>query len=181
MYIREHFKTITKHKWYVMKQCFQVGLYKQGLLHDLSKFSPTEFLVGCKYWQGSRSPNNAEREATGISMAWLHHKGRNKHHYEYWIDYEKDSPNVIGGMPMPRKYVAEMVMDRISACKVYLGKEYTDASPYLYYMKGKHRLWFVHKQTRKQLEGLLHMLADKGEKKTFRYIRNVFLKKADQT
>ena len=84
----EHFKTITRHKIYVMKGCFRVGLYRQGLLHDLSKYSPTEFLVGCKYYQGgSRSPNNGEREATGVSLAWLHHKGRNKHHFEYWIDY----------------------------------------------------------------------------------------------
>ena len=83
----QHLKTINHHKWLVMKECFQVGLYKQGLLHDLSKYSPSEFLVGCRYYQGNRSPNNAEREATGYSKAWLHHKGRNKHHYEYWIDY----------------------------------------------------------------------------------------------
>ena len=73
----EHLRTINHHKMLVMKQCFQVGLYKQGLLHDLSKYTPTEFLVGCKYYQGTRSPNNAEREATGYSKAWLHHKGRN--------------------------------------------------------------------------------------------------------
>ncbi len=83
----KHLRTINHHKLLVMKHCFKVGLYKQGLLHDLSKYSPTEFLVGCKYYQGTRSPNNAEREATGYSQAWLHHKGRNKHHYEYWIDY----------------------------------------------------------------------------------------------
>ena len=44
-----HFHTITKHKILVMKECFRVGLYRQGLLHDLSKYSPTEFRVGCKY------------------------------------------------------------------------------------------------------------------------------------
>ena len=82
-----HFGTITKHKLLVMKACFQVGLYRQGLLHDLSKYGWTEFRVGCRYYQGTRSPNNAEREEKGYSSAWLHHKGRNKHHYEYWIDY----------------------------------------------------------------------------------------------
>ena len=82
-----HFRTITHHKILVMKGCFKLGLYRQGLLHDMSKYSPTEFLVGCRYYQGTRSPNNAEREAKGYSSAWLHHKGRNKHHYEYWIDY----------------------------------------------------------------------------------------------
>lgn len=58
----KHFKTITKHKLLVMHYCFRAGLYRQGLLHDLSKYSPVEFLVGCKYYQGDRSPNNAERE-----------------------------------------------------------------------------------------------------------------------
>ena len=82
-----HFQTITKHKIYVMRECFRVGLYRQGLLHDLSKYSWTEFRIGCRYYQGTRSPNNAEREEKGYSSAWLHHKGRNKHHYEYWIDY----------------------------------------------------------------------------------------------
>lgn len=81
-----HFQTITEHKCLVMKECFKVGLYKQGLLHDLSKYTPEEFRTGVLYFQGNRSPNAAEKEKMGYSGAWLHHKGRNKHHYEYWID-----------------------------------------------------------------------------------------------
>ena len=80
MKVFAHFCTITKHKKLVLKECFRVGLYKQGLLHDMSKYSWTEFRVGCRYYQGTRSPNNAEREEKGYSSAWLHHKGRNKHH-----------------------------------------------------------------------------------------------------
>ena len=83
----QHFKTITTHKMWVMRYCFKIGLYWQGLTHDLSKYSPSEFWQGCKYYQGYRSPNNAEREDKGYSAAWLHHKGRNKHHLEYWLDY----------------------------------------------------------------------------------------------
>ena len=98
-----HFKTITKHKLLVMKYCFRIGLYKQGLLHDLSKYTPAEFLVGCKYYQGTRSPNNAEREDIGVSTSWLHHKGRNKHHFEHWVDYSLDKNHVIMGAQMPRK------------------------------------------------------------------------------
>ena len=97
-----HFKTITKHKLMVMHYCFRIGLYKQGLFHDLSKYTPSEFLVGCKYYQGNRSPNNAEREDTGVSTAWLHHKGRNKHHYEHWVDYSINDPeHVIMGRKCP--------------------------------------------------------------------------------
>lgn len=89
-----------------------------GTAHDLSKYSPVEFLVGCKYYQGDRSPNNAEREDTGLSKSWLHHKGRNRHHFEYWIDYVPGDEHIINGVPMPRRYIAEMVMDRISASEI---------------------------------------------------------------
>ena len=173
-----HFKTITKHKLMVMKYCFRIGLYKQGLLHDLSKYSPTEFLQGCRYYQGNRSPNNAEREETGLSKAWLHHKGRNKHHFEYWIDYAaKPCDTVIEGIQMPRNYVAEMIMDRICAARVYNGKNYTDEYPLQYYLKSKDRMWFIHKETKRQMEFLLTMLAEKGERKTLAYIKHVFLQK----
>ncbi len=171
----KHFKTITRHKWMVMKYCFRVGLYRQGLLHDLSKYSPTEFFVGCRFYQGYRSPNNGEREAKGASTAWLHHKGRNRHHFEYWVDYAVGADTVIAGVPMPRKYIAEMVMDRISACRNYNGDTYTDAAPLEYFLKNKDRLWFMHRKTKRELEGLLRMLAQKGEEKTFAYIRQVYL------
>lgn len=77
-----HFKTITMHRILVMQGCFKMGLYWQGLTHDLSKYSPTEFKTGVQYYQGDKSPNAAEREAKGYSESWLHHKGRNRHHYE---------------------------------------------------------------------------------------------------
>ena len=77
----QHFKTITRHRWLVRQGCFKVGLYWQGITHDLSKYSPTEFGVGIRYFQGTRSPNAAEREDKGYSEAWIHHKGRNRHHF----------------------------------------------------------------------------------------------------
>ena len=57
-----HFRTITKHKWLVMKSCLAVGLFRQGVLHDLSKYSWEEFATGVRYYQGTRSPNAAEKE-----------------------------------------------------------------------------------------------------------------------
>lgn len=173
----KHFKTITKHKWKVMEGCFKIGLYKQGILHDLSKYSPTEFLVGAKYFQGNRSPNNAEREDIGYSSAWLHHKGRNKHHYEYWIDYStKDIAGVMAPAKMPVKYVAEMFMDRVAACKIYNGKAYTPADPLKYYESGKEKAP-IHPETKELLEQLLEMLAKEGEEVTYSYIKNILLRK----
>ena len=160
-----------------MRYCFRIGLYKQGLLHDLSKYEPVEFLVGCKYYQGDRSPNNAEREATGISRSWLHHKGRNKHHFEYWVDYVPGDEHIINGVPMPRKYVAEMVMDRISASRNYLRDKYDHTQPLSYFLKSKERLWFIHPETKRDLEALLRILNDHGEEVLLSYIKNVYLKK----
>lgn len=175
MNIWKHFKTITYHKYLVMKGCFKIGLYWQGIVHDFSKYSPSEFRIGVKYYQGNRSPNNAEREAKGYSAAWLHHKGRNKHHYEYWLDYSLLSKG--GEMlpaPMPDKYIAEMFVDRVAASKVYNGADYTDASPWHYYELGRENAP-LHPHTKEVLEILLQMLMQKGEKETYRYIRTNLL------
>ena len=106
MNIRGHFDTITHHKLLVMKYCFECGLYRQGLTHDLSKYSPTEFIPGCIYYQGDHSPNEAERQARGYTAAWLHHKGRNRHHLEYWIDYGVGKGG-LEGMKIPLRYICE--------------------------------------------------------------------------
>ena len=172
----QHFCTITYHKYLVAKGCFAVGLYRQGLLHDMSKYSPVEFRVGAKYYQGNRSPNNAEREDIGYSSSWLHHKGRNKHHLEYWIDYGFGKDHSMTGMKMPVKYVVEMVMDRIAASKVYKKEAYTDRSPWEYYVHSRDHL-MLHDETRKLLEELLWKLAEEGEEATFKYIKKEILKK----
>lgn len=171
-----HLSTISRHKKMVMEHCFRVGLYWQGITHDLSKYSPVEFIPGVIYYQGNRSPNNAEREIKGLSKAWLHHKGRNKHHYEYWIDY----PPVVGdktleGMLMPDRYIIEMFCDRVAASKIYNGKKYTDRDALDYFEKGKGH-YVMHPHTYRMLYGLLKMLAVKGEDYTFRYIRRKILK-----
>ena len=102
--LKGHFCTITHHKMLVMKTCFKVGLYKQGLLHDLSKYTPIEFIPGIIYYQGDRSPINREKELKNCSRGWLHHKGRNLHHFEYWIDYSINPGGKLVGMKMPKKY-----------------------------------------------------------------------------
>lgn len=171
----KHLKTVTIHKYLVAKGCFKIGLYRQGLFHDMSKFSPSEFLVGVKYFQGNMSPNCAERNDIGYSAAWLHHKGRNKHHYEYWIDYSRTVPGGMVPVRMPDKYIAEMLMDRIAASKVYKGKSYTDDASLQYYYGGTDSAP-MHEETRNILLHYLKMLADKGEKETFDCIRQELVK-----
>ena len=174
MKLWQHFKTITYHRWLVMLGCFRVGLYLQGLTHDLSKYSPVEFGAGIRYYQGVRSPNAAEREDKGDSEAWMHHKGRNRHHYEYWTDMNMQT-KCYESVPMPRKYLVEQIMDRRAACMVYQGKEYHPGSELEYFMKSRERT-LMHEQTRQQLEYILTMLRDKGEERTFRYLKKSVLK-----
>lgn len=174
--ILAHLKTINRHKRLVRRHCFRVGLYRQGLLHDLSKYSPVEFWVGAKYFQGNRSPNDAERAAKGCSTAWLHHKGRNKHHLEYWIDYSAEGDHALAGMKMPVNYVVEMMCDRMAASKVYRGSAYTDSDPYEYYMHARDH-YLLHPDTRALLEAMLTKLKDEGEDALFRYIREEILQK----
>ena len=129
-----HLKTVFRHKKEVAKICFKFGLYWQGIIHDLSKFSPTEFIPSVKYFQGNRSPIEAEKEEKGYSMAWLHHKSRNKHHFLFWVDW--NSKQCQYPVRMPLKYVYEMIADTVAAGKVYsknAGKEWKQSDPYEYY------------------------------------------------
>ena len=164
-----HFVTITSHRHQVIKNCARIGILWQGLFHDMSKYFPTEFLQGAKYYQGTRSPNEMERELFGYSKAWLHHKGHNRHHYEYWTDYNIVTKQ-LEGVEMPAKYFVEMVCDRIAASKIYAGENYTDSSPLEYYRHGKSHM-LINKNTEKELEKVLKMLAVCGEEKVFAYLR----------
>lgn len=165
----KHFRTITRHRHAVIKHCRKAGIFWQGLGHDLSKYSPTEFLAGVRNFQGTRSPNEQEREQYGYSSAWMHHKGRNRHHFEYWTDY-KPSTRRMEPVKMPLKYVVEMFCDRVAAGKIYKGKNYTDQSSLDYFMGGKPTR-VIHPETSDFLEMLLRMLVEKGEDETFRFIR----------
>ena len=169
----QHFKTITHHKLLVAQGCFRVGLYWQGLTHDLSKYSPTEFLVGAKYYQGNKSPNGVERKEKGYSTAWIHHKGRNRHHFEYWTDLCRETGR-YESVPMPRRYLVEMVMDRRAACMTYQGAAYTDASPWNYFERSHDRT-LMHPRLQQELGYILQMLRDEGEEKTFRYLKEEVL------
>lgn len=168
---KKHFKTVTRHRHEVIKNCFRAGIGFQGLFHDLSKYMPTEFIPGVKYYQGDRSPNEMERETIGYSNAWMHHKGRNRHHYEYWNDYNPRTKR-IEAVKMPPRYFVEMVCDRIAASKIYYGDNYTDESSLNYYLRKKGKM-FINRDTERDLEKILRILAFSGEKKTFRILRRI--------
>ena len=160
-----HLRTINRHRALVRNYCFRLGLYLQGLTHDLSKYAPVEFFAGVKYFQGDHSPNDAQRKEHGYSASWLHHKGRNRHHFEYWTDYSPTGEGIVG-VEMPRKYVAEMFCDRLAG------------DPYQFYLRGKDRRLLIHPATAALLETMLLKLRDEGEDAAFAYIRQEILGKS---
>ena len=164
-----HFKTITRHQHAVIRHAAKAGILWQGLRHDLSKYSPSEFIPGAKYFQGDRSPNEMERNLFGYSAAWMHHKGRNKHHFEYWTDYNPVEKKMMP-VKMPMRYIAEMFCDRVAASKIYQGEKYTDSHPYEYFIRGAANR-AIEKETSEILESWLVMLKEKGEDTVLRHIR----------
>ena len=171
MHIFKHFCTITKHRHIVMRYCFKLGIGFQGLRHDLSKYSPTEFFNGAKYYQGTRSPNDREREVKGYSEAWMHHKGRNKHHHEYWFDYAAPLKAPV----IPYKYAVEMICDMIAASKNYQGKKYMDMSAYYYWNKVRDNC-MVNRKIQGFMTEVFETLGARGEKETInpKYLKSIY-------
>ena len=157
MKLIKHVKLVLKHKWIVFKLCCKVGIPWRGFMHDWSKFSPTEFLESIKYYDGHKSPISVCKADKGYSEAWLHHKGRNKHHPEYWIDLTLPGKTVI----MPYKYAAEMICDKMAAGIVYQGKNWNKDWQISYYMKEREKL-LIHPQVDKFLIEVFTMVSENG-------------------
>lgn len=173
MYIKaelKHLRTVAKHRWVVLQQCARCGYFWQGLTHDLSKLSRAEFVSSARYFQGDRSPIEAEKAAQGYSSAWLHHKGRNPHHWEYWTDFDELDGHIIANK-IPYRYVVEMVCDWIGAGMVYSQDKWTQSEPLAYYdkvRKGRH----FHEETEILLRFFLEVIKDYGLDKFYEVARS---------
>ena len=151
-----HWKTVAKHRKWVKRYCFKMGLYWQGLTHDISKYHPVEFFESVKYYQGTRSPIDACKEANGYSMAWFHHRGNNKHHYEYWVD------NFDKGMTfniMPYKYFVEMLCDYLGAGRAYMGRDFSYVKEREWW-RGKRETIAMHPMQIAMLDDIFNNLAN---------------------
>lgn len=157
----KHLNTVNKHRYMVFRLCLKCGLFWQGLTHDLSKYSIVEFEEGVKYYQGSRSPIAKCKEETGFSEAWLHHTGKNKHHHEYWYDYNAPDKTPI----IPYKYVAEMICDNLAAGMTYNDKNWNDYTQYEYWLKRKDKL-MVNKDVSDMMLEAFRQVGENGIDKT---------------
>lgn len=134
-----HFKTISKHKMIVGRECMACGQIIRGIMHDNSKYSITEFAPSARFFQGDKSPIDEEKAKRGYSLAWQHHKGHNPHHWEYWTDFDSDGQIIANKIPY--KYVVEMVCDWVGAGMVYSKQRWSQKEPLNYYRrvrKGRH-------------------------------------------
>ncbi len=171
--IFKHIKLVIHHKWIVFKLCCKIGIPWRGLVHDLSKFTPTEFFESIKYYNGHNSPIMDCKADKGYSEAWLHHKGRNKHHHQYWIDLSIPNKTII----MPYKYAAEMVCDELAAGIVYNGEKWNNNTQLDYYMN-KERKNLIHPQIDKFLIKVYTEVSKNGINKTLtkKNIKNLYEK-----
>ena len=131
-----HLKVVLTHKWYVFRFMCKAGRPIQGLAHDLSKFHPVEFVESVRFFSGDRSPIDNAKEAQGYSLAWLHHRGRNYHHCELWLDQIVEKGKEPIALLMPKKYAIEMVCDWMAAGIAYSkgqGVVWTTQSPLEWY------------------------------------------------
>lgn len=167
-----HWKTIRTHRKIVRKLCFKCGLYWQGIIHDLSKYSPVEFWNGVKYFTGKASPHVGERAAKGYSDAWLHHHNKNKHHLPYWVDIDPMTGKECR-VDVPDKYLLEMLCDRIAASMTYLKEKFTSDAPLKYYLSHLDENE-MHSETRYRLELLLEGVARDGVDSTLHDFKRVW-------
>lgn len=166
-----HLHTVNKHRFLVMKLCFKMGLYRQGLLHDLSKYSPAEFIPGVRYFQGTRSPIAAERRDIGFSLAWTHHQINNRHHWQYWLRYNNGN---YDDMHMPENYIKEMVCDRIAACMVYQKNKYHKSSALEFFHNGNESQ-YMPRDVYEKLERCLKIVAENELDDALKIIRKTSL------
>lgn len=171
-----HLHTVNKHRWVVFKLCCKCGIPFRGMMHDLSKYSPEEFFEGARYYTGIKSPITYCKKNEGYSKAWLHHTGRNKHHFEYWYEYLSPNP-----MPLiPYKFMVEMICDNLAAGMIYQGKAWNNGYQLEYWHNSKsNKTIMMNKANQNMLEEAFTLVRDKGikaiNKKTLKemYIRNV--------
>lgn len=157
----KHLHLVNRHRFLVFKLSIKAGIPFRGFIHDLSKYSPIEFFESVKYFNGQKSPISFAKKENGYSKAWLHHKGRNKHHFEYWYDPCAPQKTPI----IPYKYTVEMICDTLAAGMIYKGKEWYPGYQLEYFEKRKDKE-FINEDIQKVLQEVYKQVNKKGINKT---------------
>lgn len=166
----KHLKIIRTHRKWVRKYCFKMGLFWQGLTHDLSKYSITELKI-CKYYTGKKSPHQVAREELGYSPSWIHHYHTNKHHFQYWWD--EDEEGKIIPMKMPYKYIMESFCDMLGASKAYNPNNWAPEMLLNYWENKCRGKRIQHKESEDFLDYLIMQLVADGEENFFEWYNDI--------
>jgi len=178
--IVRHFLLVTKHKAFVFLYCCYAGYPWRGFMHDWSKYSPVEFIESVRFFNGRRSPVGLARELEGYSYAWLCHKGRNKHHFEFWSDVVDESgaaaPNYgqFYPLPMPFPFALEMICDTISASRAYNGKKFSYKALFDWSRRRASVPLNMHPSTRRFFDAIYQEMRDEGNCKALRRAKEIF-------
>ena len=165
----KHLNIIRTHRKFVREACFKMGLFWQGLVHDLSKYSVIELLI-CKYYSGTRSPHQNAREVLGYSPSWIHHYHTNKHHYQYWWD-ENEEGKIIP-MKMPYQFVIESVADMLGASKAYNKENWKPEMLIQYWDEKCVGKRIMHQDSMLLVQTLLNKLVELGEQDFYNWYKN---------
>jgi len=153
----KYFRYILYHKWFVFLECCKLGIPWLGIIHDWSKFRPSEFIPYAKHFYGINRDEQAKKEKVEgydksidrqddlFNRAWLYHIHRNKHHWQYWLLVQDEDKNTA--LEMPDKYRKELLADWHGAGKAITGKNNTKE----WYLKHKGKYQF-HPNTIKWIE-----------------------------
>jgi hypothetical protein len=147
-----HLKYTIRHKYHVMVACTKEGMILRGILHDLSKFTPSEFTGYANFFfnpDGSRKEDldaNSEEIKRAFGDAFLHHQTSNAHHWQYWIK-RTNGHTVVN--PMPADIAAEMICDWIGAARANYQNE--PGIPLPWYKQNRSRI-LLHTDTRNYIE-----------------------------
>ena len=167
----DYFKSICKHKSWVLYYCKICGIKWRGIKHDLSKFSHIEFSESVKYFTGVNSSIENCRKEKGYSLAWQHHKGRNPHHYEYWIDKLDEGGIAIN---MPSKYKLEMLADYLAAGRVYMKERFSYLAELKWYEEKQKSPRKIHKRTDEFMSrALLVLYEEQGSNAGFKVVKEL--------
>ena len=157
----KHLWVVIKHKYNVLVFATKLGIFWTGLVHDLTKFTPTEFCLSVKYFHGKKSPTIVERKDNdNFSYLCVAHTGRNKHHWQYWVDYTR---NDIIVNRIPYKHALEYVADVMSASKVYNPENFTFIVAYNYF-KEHSQTYLMHPATKEFILWCIKEVNDFGFK-----------------
>ena len=151
---------LLRHKWYVFVECCKMGMPIMGILHDWSKFRPSEFIPYAKHFfgpgrsihtgrnkQGYYKPTNTGDPA--FDRAWFWHAKRNKHHWQYWCVPEAGQEAIPQDIPL--KYIKEMVCDWHGAAKAQNSQSTVEE----WYKANKNKM-IMSIRTRETLESFLY-------------------------